>query len=574
MGNQTSVPEKVLICAKTNDIAGLQSLIRDIQRQRKGTSALEFQDERQWTPLLTASAKGHHDCAELLARNGANVHHVTGRPDGTTALHECVARGHERVADLLLHYGASPFLENARGLTAIDVAINNRNVAMVRKLEARAQLQAMLLMKVPKWGGLGTEWRQRWVVIMPRYPSPVAPVGTERLVRTLLVAYKGRDQVVPTLKVWLDGAIARPVLGYKGSSNLQCALVLHRLHAAPTGAHITGDQGSGYTLHIRPADEQPAAAAVLRHFINVVNHRDGPPPGAQAPQAAPAAVGYPATPPAKVADPPLSVVASAGAGESDEELARRLQEYYNQEAGTPLSRPPKPAPQLQSHPLPATPTSSTELPNSTPPPMGPGPLQSSVAVHYPSIAGGIPAGGSTVSHTGGASQSPQAPDLKHNSTSQPATSAPSAPPMGASSMYPTIATPEVSWPGWFATLPSAPRPPAMAAATAGDGSAATPAQQPAAPSAPAVPSAPILADASPSKHNGKQPETALHTDFDDEDGMCVVCMEHPCEAGFLHGESVHKCCCRECARTIKQSQKTPLCPMCRSPIDGFIMNFY
>lgn len=53
-----------------------------------------------------------------LATNGANVHHVTGRPDGTTALHECVARGHERVADLLLHYGASPFLENARGASS------------------------------------------------------------------------------------------------------------------------------------------------------------------------------------------------------------------------------------------------------------------------------------------------------------------------------------------------------------------------------------------------------------------------------------------------------------------------
>ena len=41
----------------------------------------------------------------------------------------------------------------------------------------------------------------RWVVVMPRYPSPMAPPGTERLVRTLLVAYKGRDQCVPTCKV-------------------------------------------------------------------------------------------------------------------------------------------------------------------------------------------------------------------------------------------------------------------------------------------------------------------------------------------------------------------------------------
>jgi ankyrin repeat protein len=53
-----------------------------------------------------------------LVRNGANVHHVSGRPDGTTALHESVARGHERIADLLLHYGASPFLENGRGATS------------------------------------------------------------------------------------------------------------------------------------------------------------------------------------------------------------------------------------------------------------------------------------------------------------------------------------------------------------------------------------------------------------------------------------------------------------------------
>lgn len=39
------------------------------------------------------------------------------------------------------------------------------------------------------------------------------------------------------------------------------------------------------------------------------------------------------------------------------------------------------------------------------------------------------------------------PDLEHTTTPQPATSAPSAPPMGASSMYPTIANPEVSRPG-------------------------------------------------------------------------------------------------------------------------------
>ena len=44
-------------------------------------------------------------------------------------------------------------------------------------------------------------------------------------------------------QVWLDGAIARLVVGYKGAAVVQCALVLHRSHAPPSGAHLTGDQG-------------------------------------------------------------------------------------------------------------------------------------------------------------------------------------------------------------------------------------------------------------------------------------------------------------------------------------------
>lgn len=82
--------------------------------------------------------------------------------------------------------------------------------------------------------------------------------------------------------------------------------------------------------------------------------------------------------------------------------------------------------------------------------------------------------------------------------------------------------------GWLAELPSAPRPPAMAAT---DGATATAAQQPAAPSAP------LMADNAAAKHSGKQADAAAqHADFDDDDGTCVVCLDRPCEAGFLHGE--------------------------------------
>ncbi len=57
------------------------------------------------------------------------------------------------------------------GLTPIDLAINNRHVKLVRRLEQRAFFSGWLLMKVPKYMGLGSEWKSRWCVIMARYPN-------------------------------------------------------------------------------------------------------------------------------------------------------------------------------------------------------------------------------------------------------------------------------------------------------------------------------------------------------------------------------------------------------------------
>lgn len=125
-----------------------------------------------------------------------------------------------------------------------------------------------------QWMTQRTSRECRWVVVMPRYPSPAAPAGTERLVRTLLVAYKGRDQVVPVVKVWLDGAIARPVLGYKGSASLQCALVLHRLHAAPSGAHITGEQGAPHS----PPPPLPCSPITPLHETEARRRHETAPP--------------------------------------------------------------------------------------------------------------------------------------------------------------------------------------------------------------------------------------------------------------------------------------------------------
>jgi hypothetical protein len=47
-----------------------------------------------------------------------------------------------------------------------------------------------------------------------------------------------------SLQVWLDGAVARLVVGSKGAAVVQAALSLHRSHTPPTGAHLTGDQSA------------------------------------------------------------------------------------------------------------------------------------------------------------------------------------------------------------------------------------------------------------------------------------------------------------------------------------------
>jgi hypothetical protein len=47
------------------------------------------------------------------------------------------------------------------------------------------------------------------------------------------------------------------------------------------------------------------------------------------------------------------------------------------------------------------------------------------------------------------------------------------------------------------------------------------------------PSTPLSASGGKQAAAGQQEE---HADFDDDDGTCVVCLERPCQAGFLHGE--------------------------------------
>jgi ankyrin repeat protein len=59
-----------------------------------------------WTPLNSATRKGHVDIVKLLFNKVANL--VAANHGGRTPLHKASANGHEAVVKLLLENGAEP----------------------------------------------------------------------------------------------------------------------------------------------------------------------------------------------------------------------------------------------------------------------------------------------------------------------------------------------------------------------------------------------------------------------------------------------------------------------------------
>ena len=108
--------------------------------------------------------------------------------------------------------------------------------------------QSLLPAQVPRYMGFGSEWKPRWCVIMPRIPNPVTGGPREKhVVRSLLVVYKAADQHVPFCKAWLDGAVARTVVGSRGQSQAQCALVSSLCH---WGSSVPLDRGWVLAAHL------------------------------------------------------------------------------------------------------------------------------------------------------------------------------------------------------------------------------------------------------------------------------------------------------------------------------------
>ena len=87
------------------------------------------------TALHMAAARGHYDAVILLVKNGAWVNAPTVK--NWVPLHHAVRFSHPNIVNFLIKRGSSPQARTSDGLTAIDMANNNRDYRLLSIMGAR-----------------------------------------------------------------------------------------------------------------------------------------------------------------------------------------------------------------------------------------------------------------------------------------------------------------------------------------------------------------------------------------------------------------------------------------------------
>jgi ankyrin repeat protein len=111
--------------------------------------------KKGWTPLHTASDRGHAQLVRLLLERGARPN--TTDSQGMTPLHVAVKKGHSDVVKELLRFGANISATSKNGSLALDMA-NKKNIKnMIIKERDRRRLYAIgSLNRIKKHGTKNT----------------------------------------------------------------------------------------------------------------------------------------------------------------------------------------------------------------------------------------------------------------------------------------------------------------------------------------------------------------------------------------------------------------------------------
>mmetsp|Transcript_8973 Transcript_8973/g.19205 ORF Transcript_8973/g.19205 Transcript_8973/m.19205 type:complete len:546 (+) Transcript_8973:118-1755(+) len=539
MGNSASTAaERALEACSANNLADLSAVLAalpsDINNAAR-RAVLESRDKDGRSLIIIASAKGYHQVAKLLLQNGADVNFMNIKEDkGGTALHEAASRRNEAMVELLLQYGANPFMANPSGATAMDLAVLAGAGNIIRRFEQQALFVGSVDMKWATMAGLSSSYKQRHVVVMDHLPCPKEREPTVR--RKQLWVYKDLQSVNPRCRLWLDGAQAFKA----GTGGYEGIIRLHTSHAQPPAGLFTRFD-RGYCIFVRPVGcgngltpsaPSPAAAQAYDALMSLCNLHEEPalpasggsmlagrPPSASMalPPRSPMAQVAPGSPAPHMGpgNPPGGVgtlldIMQAVPGETDAEFAARLASAISASSGGSIRYPGSSAPST------ASPLSST---------------------HASSGGGGISAGGG--SSTGGSSRASAGNTASSGQVDMHALAA-------AAAAVRAAAAPQLNSPRGptqhASSSPYEAHPQQGGGSLAGSSWRAPP--SPHKDVAPSAPPAPAPAD--------------------EDEALCVICLSAGREAGFLHGTTVHKCVCQDCSR--KVSPGTP-CPLCRQPIE-------
>ncbi|KAL6840626.1 hypothetical protein ACP4OV_029490 [Aristida adscensionis] len=137
--------------------------IRELRNMHMGAD-LESTDFLGRTHLMVASmARGNHRKAEVLLRYGAYVDAYRPGRHGGTALHHAADCNAEETVKLLLSYGASHYIRNDDGYTALDLAREKGYLKVISTIEEHICIFRGWMRE--KYGFFRT--RRIWAVVLP-----------------------------------------------------------------------------------------------------------------------------------------------------------------------------------------------------------------------------------------------------------------------------------------------------------------------------------------------------------------------------------------------------------------------
>lgn len=119
----SSIEEKITQSAYNGDLESLKKLL--------GTN-VNVQDNRGWTPLMSAAENGQFEVVKYLLENKAQTN--LRNEKGDTALIRASVTGQTEIVKLLIEAGASVHLKNKKGYTPLMKAAERNHLDVMRVL--------------------------------------------------------------------------------------------------------------------------------------------------------------------------------------------------------------------------------------------------------------------------------------------------------------------------------------------------------------------------------------------------------------------------------------------------------